>query len=152
MRIRDAQFQVFQEKADDSFVTSVAQYLREEHSDVLVKLPSVSTPLNHLPVEFLEQLVQRAISAAHVYGITWQSSLAAFVVLTFVIAPNFNEHGYISQVLEDPSVAPDMRIDELWERTSDRTWHESIENYDAAAWNADFIESKQSWQVLDLAK
>ena len=144
MRIRDAQLQVFQELAEDSLVTSVMEYLREEHSDVTVKLPDVSMLLKEVPGELLEELVRNAIAVAHGYGMSWQSSLAAFVTLSFTVAPNFHRHHYISQVLEDGSINPDLRIDELWERTTERTWREAVESYDPAAWAADLDISHPS--------
>ena len=129
-------------------MTSVVQYLREEHSDVTVKLPNVSILLKEIPVELLEELVRHAISVAHGYGISWQSSLAAFVTMSFTVAPNFHEHRYISQVLKDSSIDPDLRIDELWERTTERTWREAVESYDPAACRADDEKSNQSLHAV----
>jgi hypothetical protein len=66
---------------------------------------------------------------------TWESSLMAFVAIMFVAAPNFDQHPLIGRVLKDEAVAPDARINQLWERTTDQNWEAVAQNYDPSAWD-----------------
>ena len=80
-------------------------------------------------------MVRCGVGQARSYGMTWESSLAAFVVLMFEVAPNFEEHPLIRRVLQLPSVPPDSRIEELWKRTLDVHWQAARQNYDPDAWH-----------------
>ena len=140
LTIRAEQFEVFQPVAEAAFVRRVVEHLRETHSTVVVQLPNEVVPIKHISGEKLFRVVRSGIARARAYGIDWESSVTAFVVLMFIAAPNFDEHPLIQRILKDDRVPANSRIDQLWERTSDENWEVIRKNYKAAAW---FAESEE---------
>jgi hypothetical protein len=135
LRIRQAQIKVFQPQAEAGFVSRMTEYLREHHRDVVVKLPSGDILVREISDERLRKMVENAIARARGYAMNWESSLGAFVVLMFVTAPNFDRHPLIHRVMSDENIAPDSRIGQLWERTTDENWKAVKKSYDANAWD-----------------
>jgi hypothetical protein len=78
-----------------------------------------------LPLEQVKQQVTSGISRARRYGFKRNSSIAAFVAIMFDVSPTFDEQRNIRAVLENQSLAPDLRIDELVGRTSAQDWREA---------------------------
>ena len=140
LTIRPEQFHVFQPVAEAAFVRRVLEHLLERHSKVVVQLPNEVVPIKHVSNEKLFRVVRNGILRARAYGLGWESSVTAFVVLMFIAAPNFDEHPLIQRILKDERVPADSRIDELWERTSDENWEVVRKNYDVTAWGADAEE------------
>jgi hypothetical protein len=134
LKIRPEQMKVFQPVAEAAFAREIVEELREEHADTVVHLPTGTFAIEQIADDALLELVKTGIARAREYGITWECTLAAFVVLMFVVAPNFDQHPLIQRVLRDESVGPDSRIDQLWERTSEENWQAAIQSYDASAW------------------
>ena len=134
LRVREEQLLAFRAVADEDFVARTAEYLRAEHPEAAVALPDGERPLSEMPDELLLGMVRRGIARARSYGLTWESSITAFVVLMFVVAPNFDAHPLIRRVLTDEKVAPDLRVDQLWEETTDENWEAAAAGYDAGAW------------------
>ena len=124
VRIRAEQLQAFQPLAEAAFVNRVVQHLREYHASVVERLPD----------DMLRERVRYGLSRARQYGLSWESSLTAFVALMFEIAPNFDEHPRIQYVLRDERVPPNSRIDALQERVSEQDWEEAEQRYDEDAW------------------
>jgi len=79
-------------------------------------------------------MVQNGIDRARGHGLGWESSLAAFVVIMFVAAPNFDQHPLIKRVLQDDDAPPDARIERLWHRISNQNWRAVEAYYDPNAW------------------
>jgi hypothetical protein len=134
LTIRREQFSVFDQVTEAAFIRRVVEHLAEEHSDTLVKTSVAESTLRELPGADLHEMVRRGVERARAYGLTWESSLTSFVVLMFVVAPNFDEHPLIKRVLQDNNVEPDLRIDRLWELTSEENWEAAAAGYDAGAW------------------
>lgn len=126
--------QAFQAKAEADFVREVMQYLRENHAETIVKLPNGEFKVIDLPEKTLQKMVEGGIAKARNYGMTWRSTLISFVVIMFVSAPSFDKNKYVLGVLENSGLTPNLRIDEIWEVTSDETWTEIEENYQVSAW------------------
>lgn len=127
--------QAFQSKAEADFVREVMQYLWESHSDTIVILPNGEFIVADLPEETLRKMVEGGIAKARSYGMTWRSTLISFVVIMFVSAPNFDENKIVINVLENSGLTSNLRVDELWETTSDENWEEVEKNYQESAWN-----------------
>ena len=164
--VRPAQLEAFQSQADAAFEMQIVEYLQEEHGEDLVRLPTgvlvIEQPsaktlrerneddfeqfpagmfsVEELPDEILLEMVRNGIARARNYGMSWESSLTAFVVLMFVIAPNFDQHPNIQQVLKDTTIVPDERIDHLWERTSEEDWEKVEQHYDSSAWGIEHVK------------
>jgi hypothetical protein len=66
-----------------------------------------------------------AIARAVRYDLTWDTSITAFVAIMFAVAPNFDEQPAIRAVMNDERVPPNLRIDALWDRTTDDDWEEA---------------------------
>jgi hypothetical protein len=134
LKIRQEQIEAFQPAADAGFVRRLAEYLRSAHSESVVRIPSGSLAVSRIPSLALSRMVQNGIARGRRYDLTSESSLAAFVAIMFVAAPNFDSHPLIQIVLQDPDVAPDRRIENLWRRISLQNWRAVEAYYDASAW------------------
>ena len=132
--IRTEQLEPFQQVAESAFARELVEELRRESPDMMIHLPNGSNTIDQIPEEVLYQLVRNGISRAHKYGLSWENSVGAFVTLMFEAAPNFDEHPLIQRVLKDEEIAPDSRMDELLDRTTDENWEAVEQNYDTNAW------------------
>lgn len=132
--IRPEQLEPFQQVAEAAFAMELVEELREESSGVMIQLPNGSFTIDQIPEEVLYEMVRNGITRAHKYGLSWEYSIGGFVTLMFEAAPNFDEHPLIQRVLKDEDTAPDSRIDELIDRTTDENWEAVEQNYDANAW------------------
>jgi hypothetical protein len=135
LKIRPEQIQVFQEEAEISFARRLVEYVRQRHANVVVQLPQGPAIVKQIPNDALHEMVRNGIARAREYGMSWESSLAAFVVLMFVSVPNFDQHPTVRRVLEDKGIAPESRINHLLERVSQQEWEAIKKNYDVKAWN-----------------
>ena len=134
LKIRREQFEVFQPVAEAAFVRRVAEHLRDNHADAVVQFPNEVILVKQIANEKLRSVAEYAITRARNYGLSWESTVTAFVVLMFVAAPNFDKHPLIQRILKDERVPADSRIDQLWERTTEENWEAVRKNYDATAW------------------
>ncbi len=134
LTIRPEQMEAFKATAEAAFVRRVASYLRAKHGEVIVELPSATLAVKQISDERLCEIVRKGVERAREYGMTWESTLTAFVVLMFVTAPNFDDHPLIQRAMKDESIPPDSRIDQLWERTTDQNWEAVERSYDPQAW------------------
>lgn len=134
LRIRSAQLEAFAPTAEAAFERDVLAHLRAEHADAEVRLPSGAVALSEIPDEQLLALVRGLTARARAYGMTWASSITSFVVLGFVVAPNFDDHPLIRRALADPEVAPNERLEAIWEQTTEENWQAAADAYDPARW------------------
>ncbi len=109
LKIRPQQLAAFERQAEAAFVSRTLEYLREQHHSQSVRLPDTTSNLKDIPTEKLQLLVSAQIARGRSYGMSWESNLTAFVVLSFITAPNFDAHPLVSRVLKDDKVAPDER-------------------------------------------
>ena len=137
LTIRREQFEVFRHVAESAFVRRVVEHLRENIADVVIQLPNEVILVKQVSDERLYRMVSLGIARARDYGMAWESSVTAFVVLMFVADPNFDKHPLIERVLRDERVEADSRVDQLWERTSEDNWEAIRKNYDPTAWEPD---------------
>ena len=143
LRIRAEQFEVFQPAAEAAFLRRVVEYLQGNHADVVVQLPNEVVLVKQISDDRLRRMAKQAIARAREYGMDWESSVTAFVVLMFVAAPNFDKHPLIQRVLKDERTPANSRIDQLWERTSEENWEAIRKNYDPTDWAADSKEDSE---------
>ncbi|HKP85579.1 MAG TPA: hypothetical protein VJZ26_05765 [Blastocatellia bacterium] len=140
LKIRAEQFEVFQPVAESAFVRRVAEHLRDNHADVMVRLPNEVILVKQISDDRLRGMAKEGMARAREYGMDWESAVTAFVVLMFVAAPNFDKHPLIQRILRDERTPANSRIDQLWERTSEENWEAVRKNYDPTAWVADSKE------------
>jgi len=136
MVIRAQQIGVFEKKAQTSFVVSLREYLRGSHAKARVHLPTGVYSLQDIPEQVLTELVRRSIEKGRLYSLTWQSSLAAFVTLMFVAAPNYDADPLIQRTLTDPAIPANDRVQRVCQWATDRYWEKVRNAYDPAAWAA----------------
>lgn len=141
LTIRPEQMEAFQRAADTAFERRVVEYLRKNHSEVVVQLPKGIFLVKQIPDGTLHEMVQNGIVRARQYDLSWESNLMAFVVLMFVAAPNFDAYPLMQQVLRDAEIPPNFRIDDLWKKISDQTWDMIKQNYNPSAWNLKLQEN-----------
>ncbi|HEY6334111.1 MAG TPA: hypothetical protein VI756_32650 [Blastocatellia bacterium] len=137
LKIRPEQLEAFQPVADAAFAARLAKYLRANHADAVVRISSGAVAVARLPEATLTKIVRSGMSRARGYGLTSESSLAAFIVLMFLAAPNFDAHPLIQRVLQDKDSEPDNRINNLWARVSPQNWKAVYGYYDTGAWSLD---------------
>jgi hypothetical protein len=134
LRIRPEQLEAFQPVAEAGFARRLTEYIHKAHADAMVRLPSGAISVNRLSNALLARMVLNGIARGRGYGISWESSLAAFVVIMFVAAPNFDQHPLIQRALLDDTSEPDRRIEGLWRRISSQNWRAVEAYYDPGAW------------------
>ncbi|MFT3768642.1 MAG: hypothetical protein QM820_24615 [Minicystis sp.] len=124
MNIRTEQLDVLRADRARQREVRLAEHLRAAHGDLVAGLSD----------EALLHRVHAGVRRAQAYGITWDSTLAAFLVLMFRAAPNFDEHPIVQAVLRFEDLEPDLRIDALMAVTDDEHWEEIAAKRDDRAW------------------
>jgi hypothetical protein len=139
--IRSRQLSAFENVAHEMLCKDIAEYLCENHFDTPVFLPAEESEIEKLPSETLNALINTGLRRARAFGLKWESSLSSFVVLMFVVAPNFDEQPAINAGLKNDSIEPDLRLEKMWKTTSEEDWQTAARNYDAEAWQFSEKES-----------
>lgn len=134
LKIRPEQLEAFQPVADAAFVRRLVSHLRSNHEDSEVTIPSGRLKVAQVSDDVLRRMVESGIARARTYGMTWESSIASFVVLMFLTAPNFDKHPLIERGLRDEQVDANGRIENLWHRVSGQNWQAVESYYDVDAW------------------
>lgn len=115
LRISKQQIDAMAQEGRAAYARDLARYLRAEHEDAVRSLGD----------EDLLRRVHLGIARAEGHGMTWDSTITAFVAMMFEIAPTFDEQPGIRRVLTDGQIAPDLRVDALWKRTTAEDWEEA---------------------------
>jgi hypothetical protein len=137
MVIRSEQMAAFANKAQGDFVIRLKQYLCKAHGSVNVQLPfGKHYCVRGTPDRIITEMVRRAIEKGRLYSISLESSLAAFVTLMFVVAPNFDADPLVHRILTDSKIPANDRVSRACEWISNRHWKRVRRNYDPAAWVA----------------
>jgi hypothetical protein len=134
LKISKRQLTVIDRSVEEAYAREMARYLRREHAEVVARLTD----------EELLRRVSVAIDRAVGYGLTFDESITAFVAIMFEVSPTFDEQPAIRAVLRDESIAPNLRIDALWPRTTDEDWDEAerLAEHAETLWRA--LESAHS--------
>lgn len=127
LTIRKEQIQHFIAENNDALVRLIRQIMREccpgrveDYSDKL-----------------LDGMIRLGIERARKHEFEQSETIAAFVSVMFEIAPDFDEHPHIKQVLEDTNYSVDDRFFQLWQRIDEKAWQEAENKYDAKLWFPD---------------
>lgn len=134
LTIRADQIQAFHSVADAMFIDRVSQYLKEHHADTSIRLLEGVSTVRDLPDETLREFIRNGLARARSYDLTHESALAAFIVLQFETAPNFDDHPLLRRALRDERCETNLRIDRLMEQATPENWQAVKERYDANAW------------------
>ncbi len=133
-QVRDEQMQVFQAEADVVFQNRLASEIRTRQADTVVRLPGATMAVRELPEATLREMVGDGIERARGYGMTSEAGLACFVVLMFVVAPNFDEHPAIKRRLTEEKIQPDARVQGLPKTVAEPDWEDARSRYEPGAW------------------
>lgn len=87
-----------------------------------------------LPDKLLFEMVRAGEDRARGHGLTWESSITAFVALMFEFSPNFDEHPRVAALLRDPLVDVNQRVRNLTRVVTHEVWREVRQMEDADAW------------------
>jgi hypothetical protein len=132
LKIRQEQFAAFEPKTDEEIVAFIVAHLREESAELVGNLPG------------LPEMVRNGVARARSHELRSLGDLTAFVSMMFEVAPNFDEHPKLREVLDDERVPVEERLDGLFDGDLDEAWEEAA-RYDGAAWaEAWFPELKQA--------
>lgn len=112
LTIRREQMQVFQQLADDKFISTVADHLHSHHAKIIQGLPE----------SILRKRIEFGLQRASDYGLTWQNNLITFITMLFEIGIGFDSHPLFQQHLTDPRVPANSRMEQLLEETSGEDW------------------------------
>jgi hypothetical protein len=124
LKIRAEQMEVFQRRAEEAFVRRVVQHLRSEHAKAIERYDD----------GLLREIVQEGIGRARRHGLTWESSLTAFVALLFEVAPDFDRHPSIARILQDERIPANHRVRALVDRIGEEEWEEAAGLGDPDRW------------------
>lgn len=134
LKIFPEQMKAFSAVADELLLRRVVDHLREKYADTVVQLPSDLLIVSKIGEDELKTMVGTGISRARGYGLSHESTLAAFVALMFEAAPNFDEYPLMQQILHDENTPANSRIDLLLSQASDEDWEAIKGTYRVGAW------------------
>jgi hypothetical protein len=134
LKIFPEQMEAFSAVADELLLRRVVDHLREKYGDTVVQLPSGLLIVSEIGEDELKTIVGTGISRARCYGLSHESTLAAFIALMFEAAPNFDQYPLMQQILHDENIPANSRIDLLLSKASEEDWEAIKGSYSAGAW------------------
>ena len=134
MIVRKTQIEAFDRAAEPAFRQRVKDYLREKHPSEIVRFTDAVVALREIPDAKLDALLERGIARARSHGLTWESTLNAFVTMMVTVAPNFDQQRVVRAALADKDRPSNFRTKELDQRVSQADWKRARAAYDPAAW------------------
>jgi hypothetical protein len=114
-RIRTEQFAVFQQEAEESFLTRLVKHLQQHHPDKVAQFSA----------ESLVTAVRHGVRRARAYGMTWESAITAYVALLFAIHPRFDDNPKVRRILGDQTIPANARVDELLKQLTNQDWEQA---------------------------
>lgn len=111
---------------DVQLIAEIVSHLRESHA----------FRVDALTDDVLNDMVEVGIARARGHGFALAETLAQFVVLMFVVAPNFDTQSEIAAVLCDSTRAIESRLDAACNEVSASAWNAAEAVYDERVWSA----------------
>ena len=127
LTIRTEQIQQFIVKDDAELVKLIAEIIRTANPERVADYAD----------ETLRSMVHIGIERARTHDFDRAEDIAAFVGVMFEISPTFDENEEIKTILDNADFPVEERFEQLWEVTSDKTWKELEDKYDAKVWFPD---------------
>lgn len=135
LTIRDKQMKAFKPIAEAIFLSKIERLLCENYPDVIVYFPSTNLKVSDVPKNLLQEIIKKCIDKARQYKLTGESAIGNFVLLMFLIAPNFDEHPSIQSILKNTVTRYDSRMTLINENITEREWFEARRDYNKNAWS-----------------
>ena len=126
LEIRQRQLDALYRSRQSDLSQSIRAGLRTHRPDLLGGLSD----------EELKRRVDSGIRRARSYGMTRLYSIAMFVELMFLVAPNFDEYPSVASALAPSEIPPDDRIDMAIFCMDEAGWQQARAMADPAAWKA----------------
>jgi hypothetical protein len=114
----------FQDLAEEEYVEKLAAYFRRTQ-------PAAGPPLSD---STLHTMIRTGIQRAQSHGLTWQSSIAAFIATMFELGPTFDRYPKFRQILDDPGIPPNQRMDRIAETATAEDCTGAAGLYDMTGW------------------
>jgi hypothetical protein len=134
MMIRPDQIAALDTALKARFIGQIASYLRANHPTAEIQLPGRAGSIASLREPYLRMLIANGIERACQHKLEFESNQMAFVVLMFLVAPNFDEYPPVARILKAHEQIADFRFHRVWEDLTDADWQNAKRNYHAAAW------------------
>ncbi|WP_163831906.1 DUF4123 domain-containing protein [Spartinivicinus ruber] len=125
LKLTDKQVEAFDIQAQLNLSWQMVEHLKEEQADL------VEGQTDH----DLQEMTYKGLQKGAKYGLTDEVDLISFVVMMFVVAPNFAEQPGIKARLTDESIPEDERFEYMVETTTEEEWEAAVEAYDIDAWD-----------------
>ena len=84
------------------------------------------------------EMVENALLRGRRRGLSDPRDLAAFAMISFEIAPNFDEHPRIAKALEKARDAPSPKMETVVDLAGTEAWEEAAHSYRPEAWFSEF--------------
>lgn len=126
MRLGPEHIEALRPQSERAFAYEILDFMHNRHPELLAGMPEEAV---------LDRIVAGVKRAKH-YGFTRHRSYAAFIVIMFEIAPNFDDHPRIKAALTNPGIPPDYRIGSFEDATTERDWVEAEALNYPKAWDA----------------
>src|SRR4030095_13313859 len=120
--------------ADELLVIRLVASLRKNHADTRIRLPTSIGTVGQLSGDTLQHMVRNGVDRARTYGLRHENALAAFVLVMFEFAPNFDADPFLHSMLTNKDVGPDSRLDKLLREATKQHWEAVVGSYDPDAW------------------
>jgi hypothetical protein len=123
-------------QSERDFENRLVEHVRTRRGKLKVPTPAGGTAVAELPESEIRQMVRLGIAKARQYGMTWQSSVAAFTVLMFDVGPSLDQHPTVRAELTHPDVPDQSRVEHLVAAVPATVWQEVRKSYDGQAWSS----------------
>lgn len=121
--IRPQLMEAFEQAACDEFIFRVCDYLRRHHARAVAAYSD----------DQLEPMVRVGVRRARSRGLTLENKIGFYVALMFEIAPNFDEHPAVRELL-GAGENVDASMDLLPVHISEEQWQEANDQADPRVW------------------
>jgi hypothetical protein len=137
MKIRPEQMKSFHYHIQLAFEERLMTHIRERYGTLTMRTSQGDFQISQLSDDCVLAMIRLSIKRALAYGITWESSTAAYTALMFRVGPAFERHPTIQQALLDPDVPDNSRVDHLCYSLSPLTWKEAKDAHGSQAWSSE---------------
>jgi len=122
--LRSSQIQVFAKTREEECARKIRLDLEANHTSKIAGIPD----------ERLDRMIRNGIGRARSHKLTKQYTVAMFVELMFIVAPDFDEYPPVATIFRRRDLDPDDKIDIIIESTSEEQWEDAKLRGNPAAW------------------
>lgn len=115
MKLSAKQLEAFQPLTDGRFVDSII-------NDLWTLFPEDVRDLNDEP---LVEQVYAGVQKGRSYGLSWDSSLRQFAMLSVLVGPDFDRHRKVRRILADEARPPNERMEVVLAEMKDDEWQKA---------------------------